>query len=441
MASVKSTMGLEVEFMLIDKNGHILNNAEKILEICRKEAPKAAIIPEIGENMIELGSTPSTKVSVSARSLLDNINITVKAASREKTLLLPMGTYPGKFTPKMRDKGLYSIKKRLFADKYGITGECVGFHLHHALPEGSFQAASKNLKAVLSAKAKKSLVEAYNMSIALDPVLTTFMQSSPFYHGKHLGKDSRMMVYRGGKVLGYTEGLYAEHLQEFGELPEYKLNESDLMDMIIERYAQWKKAIREAAPEIIDLAQYESVLETNWSPVKINPHGTIEMRGMDMSFPSLMFSISVVVKSLFQEIYERSLNVVPSDVGIADYFRGEGKKLYVPPDDYVRNKLQYFSAHQGMENESVNAYCTSFLKLARQVMRGKSKQLLRPFEDMVENNATVSDRLLMQAKKLGYVHGEALSRNAAAELALIQANDFLDDLEKTHDLVEKHSNE
>ena len=60
---------------------------------------------------------------------------------------------------------------------------------------------------------------------------------------------------------------------------------------------------------------------------------------------------------------------------------------------------------------------------------------------MVENNATVSDRLLMQAKKLGYVHGEALSRNAAAELALIQANDFLDDLEKTHDLVEKHSNE
>ena len=201
----------------------------------------------------------------------------------------------------MRDKGLYKIKKLLFAEKYDLTGECVGFHLHHALPEGSFQASSKNLKAVINAKTKKSLVEAYNLSIAIDPVLTTFMQSSPFYRGKHLGKDSRMIVYRGGKVLGYTEGLYAEHLEEFGALPEYKLSESDLMDMIIERYADWKKAIRDAAPEIVDLAQYESILETNWSPVKINPHGTIEMRGMDMSLPSLMFSISVVLKVPFPE--------------------------------------------------------------------------------------------------------------------------------------------
>ena len=441
MAGVKSTLGLEVEFMLIDKDGRVLNNADRILERCKKKAPEAAIIPEIAENMIEMGSKPSTKVSVSTGSLLENVNIAVKAASQEKTLLLPMGTYPGTLSPNMRDKGLYRIKKRLFADKYDITGECIGFHLHHALPEGSFQPDSKNLKAVLNAKTKKSLVDAYNLSIALDPVLTTFMQSSPFYNGKHLGKDSRMIVYRGGKVLDYTEGLYSEQLQEFGALPGYKLNESDLMDMIIERYAQWKKAIREAAPEIIDLAQYESVLETNWSPVKINPHGTIEMRGMDINFPSLMFCISVVVKSLFQEVYERSLKVVPSDLGMTDYFRDEGKKLYVPPDDYVRNKLQYLSAHQGLENESVNSYCSSFLKLARSIMRGKSRQLLRPFEEMVENRQTVSDHIILKAKKLGYVHGEELSQSLAAKLAVGHANDFLDDLENTHDLIEKHSNE
>ena len=441
MASVKSTMGLEVEFMLIDKNGRILNNADKIIELCKKNAPKAAIIPEIAENMLELGSTPSTKVSTSAASLLDNINIAVKAASDQNTLLLPMGTYPGNFTPKMRDKGLYKIKKLLFAEKYDLTGECVGFHLHHALPEGSFQASSKNLKAVINAKTKKSLVEAYNLSIAIDPVLTTFMQSSPFYRGKHLGKDSRMIVYRGGKVLGYTEGLYAEHLEEFGALPEYKLSESDLMDMIIERYADWKKAIRDAAPEIVDLAQYESILETNWSPVKINPHGTIEMRGMDMSLPSLMFSISVVLKAIFQKVYDHSLQVVPSHIGMEDYFKEEGGKLYVPPDDYVRNKLQYYSAHPGMENNSINSYCRSFLKLARSAMRGKSKQLLRQFEDMVENRATLSDQLIIKAKKLGYEEGEQLTDATAAELALIHANDFLDDLEKTHDLVENHSNE
>jgi len=436
--AVKSTLGFEVEFFLIDSEGRVVYNADKIIEASKKMAPEAAIIPEIAENMLELGSTPSTKISESAQSLLDNLNIAVKAASEEKTLLLPMSTYPGDFSPKMRDTGLYKIKKKLFGEKYDITGKCVGFHLHHALPEGSFDATSKNLKAVLSKKTKKSLVEAYNLSIAIDPVLTTFMQSSPFYHRKHIGKDSRIIVYRGGKALGYEEGLYSKHLQEFGELPPYELNESDLLDMVIERYSVWKKVIRDLAPEIVDTANYESILDTAWNPVKINPHGTIELRGMDINLTSSLFSIAVAVKYLFQNVYEHALHVVPSDAGIAEYFKEEKGKLFVPPDDYVRKKLQYLSAYLGMENDSVRNYCKSFLKLAKSVMPNSSKNLLKPFEEMVEEKRTVSDQILEHAKKLGYKPGEELPKEAAEKLVLAHANRLLDDLEKTQKLIEKH---
>ena len=96
--------------------------------------------------MIEFGSEPSTKVSASARSLLDNMNVAIKAASKEKTVMLPSSTYPGKFEPKMRSKGNYKIKKKLFGLQFPISGKCVGFHLHHALPEGSFDATSKTSK-------------------------------------------------------------------------------------------------------------------------------------------------------------------------------------------------------------------------------------------------------------------------------------------------------
>jgi len=440
MVAIKSTLGLEVEFFLIDNEGKMVNKSDKIIEASMKVAPNAAIIPEIAENMLELGSNPSTKVSVSAQSLLDNLKVAVKVASEQKTLLLPMATYPGDFAPKMRDKGLYKIKKKLFAEKYDITGKCVGFHLHHALPEGSFDATSKNLKAVLSKKAKKSLVEAYNLSIAIDPVLTTFMQSSPFYHKKHLGKDSRMIVYRGGKILGYEEGLYSEYLQEFGELPSYELNENDLLDMLIERYSMWKKTIRDLAPEFVDTTNYVSTLATSWNPVKINPHGTIELRGMDMNLPSLLFSISVAVKYLYQDVYEHALHVVPSHTGVAEYFKEEKEKLFVPPDDYVRKKLQYLSAYFGMENSSVRNYCKSFLKLVKSVMPNSSKQLLKPFEEMVENKQTVSDQIIEQAKKLGYKTGEELPEDIAEKLALASANMLLDDMEKTQKLIEKHKN-
>lgn len=438
--AVKSTLGLEVEFFLIDKNGNITNNADKIIGRARKADANAAIIKEIGEDMLELGSEPSTKVSVSAASLLKNMNIAVKAASQEKTLLLPMATYPAEFVPAMRDTGLYSVKKKIFADKFEIAGRCVGFHLHHALPEGSFDATSKNLKAKLSEKAKRSLVQAYNFSIALDPVLTTFMQSSPFYQGKHLGKDSRMIVYRGGPALGYNEGIYSEQLQEFGELPSYHFNESDLLDTVIARYSAWKKIIRDVAPEAADATNYESLLDTTWNPVKINPHGTIELRGMDMNMPSLLFAISAAVKYIFQEIYENSLQVTPSDEGVADYFKVEKGKLFVPPDEYVRKKLQYLSAYMGMENESVRSYCHAFLGLAKNVMPQQARKLLEPFKEMVEYRHTVSDQIMHHAQKLGYAEGEEITPETARKLVLYQANNFLDDLEHADKLVGKYSN-
>ncbi len=438
VGAVKSTLGMEVEFLLIDHKGSIANNSDTIIANVKEKYPNAIVIPEIAENMIELGSSPSTTVAVSASSLLENMDRSVRAASDEKTLLLPMSTYPASFSPKMREKGLYSIKKKLFGEKFGIAGKCVGFHLHHALPEGSFDATSKNLNAVISKNAKRSLVEAYNLSIALDPVLTTFMQSSPFYEGKQIGKDSRVIVYRGGKILGYPEGLYAEHFEEFGELPEYRLNEVDLIDLIINRYSSWKKTIRELAPEAVDTAQYESVLDTNWSPIKINPHGTIEIRGMDINFPSLMFSLSAAVKYLFQDVYEHELQIVPSDAGVAEYFKEDGGKLFVPPDNYVRKKLQYLSAYVGMENDDVNDYCRAFLKLAKSVMPNSSRELLKPFETMVEEKKTVSDEIVDDAKKLGYEEGKELSNELAAKLALNHASRFLDDLEKTRQLIEKH---
>ncbi len=438
MTPVKSTLGMETEFLLIDHKGGIANNSDAIIAKVKNKFPNAFVIPEIAENMLEIGSQPSIKVAVSAASLLDNINLAVGVAGDEKTLLLPMSTYPARFLPKMRGEGLYAVKKRLFAEKFAITGKCVGFHLHHALPEGSFDATSKNLNAVLSAKAKRSLVEAYNLSIALDPVLTTFMQSSPFYEGRHLGKDSRVIAYRGGAMLGYPEGLYSAHFEDFGELPEYRLNEVDLIDHIVSRYSSWKKRIREFSPEEVDIARYESILDTNWSPVKINPHGTIEIRGMDVNLPSLMFSLSVALKYVFQDVYEHALQIVPSDAGVAEYFKEENGKLFIPPDAYVRRKLQYVSAYVGMENENVNDYCRAFLKLAKSVMPSGSRELLKPFETMVEDKKTVSDEILDDAKKLGYEGGKEISGELAAKLSLNHASRFLGDLEKTRQLIEKH---
>ena len=54
------------------------------------------------------------------------------------------------------------------------------------------------------------MIDSYNMCIALDPVLIGLTQCSPFVQGNHYGKDSRVIVYRGGKKLRFMNGTYAK---------------------------------------------------------------------------------------------------------------------------------------------------------------------------------------------------------------------------------------
>ena len=70
-------------------------------------------------------------------------------------------------------------------------------------------------------------------------------------------------------------------------------------------------------------------------------------------------------------------------------------------------------------------------------MPNGARKLLAPFQEMVDEKQTTSDKIMKKARKLGYDDGE-VSEDVAQKLALDTANKFLDDLEKTHDLIEKH---
>jgi hypothetical protein len=433
-----SKLGLEAEFFLIDSKGNITQNADDILARAAKLHPEADIKKECSTNIIEIGSTPSTFISASMTSLLANARACIDAS--QDTQLLSIGTYPGAYVPKMNPDPLYAMKRDILGEtRFEVAGRCVGFHLHHELPEGTFNATQRNIKAVLTQKSKRSLLESYNLTIALDPVLTTFMQSSPFYQGLHIGKDSRVIVYRGGDTLGYKAGLYSE-FAEFGQLPEYKQDASELLDMVVSRYAGWKEAIRDKVVDLdrIETARYESVLDTAWNPVKINPHGTLELRGFDMNRPSLIFAISAMVKYIFEDIYDNSLHVVSSDMGIVDYFKEEDGKLYVPPDTYVRKKLQYLSAYVGMENDSIHKYAQAFLAFAKKKLPREARGLIAPFEDMTETRKTTSDAILKQAQSHGFQEGRPLPPAAARAIALHYSQVFLEDIERTEKMVKKY---
>ncbi|MBI2651828.1 hypothetical protein HYX00_00025 [Candidatus Woesearchaeota archaeon] len=431
----KSLIGFEVELFTINKNGYIVDAADKLLK-CAKGDKNLTIKKECASNMIEIASYPSENISNTMDYLLRELEYLVSIAEKEDILLYPLGTYPGKFNPSMRDDRAYKIKESIFGkNRWKIAGRCIGFHCHYDLPRGIFDSELRILKMFVRSKIKDSLVNSYNFLIAADPALATFMQSSPFYQGKYFGKDSRVIMYRGGEVLNNKNGLYA-NFEEFGGLPHYKLTALDIIDIITTRYETWKSYIKKLGLNIKVLSLYGSILDTTWGPLKINPHGTLEVRGMDINHPIYITGIGTIIKYIMKKLQEEFYAVVPSEIGIKEPFKVEGDVIYIPPYPYVRNELQKLSAYKGLENDAIFNYCKRFLRFAQSTMPKGHLKLTKPFGEMLSKRKTVSDEILDFAKKKGFKKKGTITNKLAAEITLNHSERLLREIVSTRKMIE-----
>ena len=292
------------------------------------------------------------------------------------------------------------------------------------------------LKLMVRSKIKDSLVNSYNMMIAADPALTTFMQSSPFYQGKYIGKDSRMIMYRGGKYLKSKDGLYA-NLQEFGGLPPYRLTALDIMDIITTRYELWKSYIKSLGLNIKVLSLYGSILDTTWNPIKINPNGTLEQRGMDMNHLVNIAGISVALRFVLKKLQEEFYTVIPSEIGIKEPFRIEKDAIYIPPSFYVRRELQSKAAYEGLDSDLIYNYCKRFFNLAKSFIPKDRLMFLNPLQEMLKKRKTVSDDILDYAAKKGFKKSKEIPNRLSAEIALAHSERLSREIHTVRKMIEK----
>ncbi|MBU0535343.1 MAG: hypothetical protein KKE20_00090, partial [Nanoarchaeota archaeon] len=303
-----------------------------------------------------------------------------------------------------------------------------------ALPKGVFDRKTRFLKPMLNSKIKQTLIDSYNMAVAMDPALVTFLQASPFVDGRFLAKDSRVLLYRGGRDLGYTDGLYTGYTQ-YGGLPPYKQTLTDLMYTLKSRHARMKRLLEKQNIPSSDISKYGKILDFCWNPVRINKIGTIEQRSADMNFIEIVIAASVLIKYVQRMIHQDFMKVIPSEIGIEEPFKVEGNTVYIPPHTHVRKHLQYLSAHKGLEDKDVYNYCTRFFKFARACSHERYAEVIAPLNNMLEEKKTVSDMLISYVKKKGYSLEEKVPDEVLAEMCLDMAKENIKKLDTTEELV------
>jgi len=426
----RSKSGLEVELFLLDHKGNPTAAADSVIKRVKSRDKTIQIVKECNKQWIELGSFPSIRVQDTYVSLLKNLRTTMEVADKMGMLLYPLASYPGKFEPALRKDMWYKFKKRIMGkDIFILAAKCTGFHMHYTLPRGVFDRDKGTLKRQAKSKIKDTLINSYNMAIAMDPALTTFLQSSPFFEGKYLAKDSRMLIYRGGRRLGFN-GVHS-NFQQLGALPPYKQTLTDLMLSLEKRFDRFKRSLEKRRLNINELAKSSNILNFAWNPVKINKLGTLETRGMDMNHPKYLMGASVLVKYVLRKIQQDFMKVVPSDIGIEQPFKVEGDIVYIPPHTYVRNTLQRLSAYKGLKNNNLYEYCKRFFRFAKQYSHKRYNNILADLNELLMKRETVSDMLIKKVKRKGYALDKELPKALCSELALDSAHQLSKEIDAT----------
>ena len=436
----KLKFGVEFELFTLDQEGRMISGSERLIKKVNELFPGIQIKKECGKNMIEITSFPNTNIPNAIEKALEDFESVLHCAEKENIVIYSYSTYPGTYTPEIHNEKGYELKEHIFGkQRFSIAARCIGLHCHFSLPWGVFDYVNKIIKDLINSKNQQSMVNLYNLFIAMDPALTTFAQSSPFYQGKYLGKDSRIIVYRGGEIFNYPQGLYSNY-QKFGALQPYKYNGWDLIQIIKNRFENWNTIIKKLDVNLKVFLKRGSILDTAWNPVKISSHGTIEQRGMDINSPRVIISLATLIENISREVQENYLQVIPSSIGINEPFKKEGNKIYIPPHSRVRFELQPKSAYDGLENDDVYNYCNGLLKLGKTCIPKEKLPLMEPIEKMITDRKTVSDEILAEAKKMGIDIKEKMTNKHAADLALKLSKDLFKEIIMTKQAIKNLNN-
>jgi carboxylate-amine ligase len=358
---------LEQEFFLVDAEGVPSNRADEFLAQCREVAraegrDPEGFAPECAPCMVEINTPPAYSLAELSGEYLADLELALRMGWELGLRLYPLATYPLDMQTWIRDELHYWIQARTVGrERFAYAGRCTGSHLHLEVAADTIDPSS-GVSYNAPETVQEELLTLYNLATALDAAIIALTRSCPYYAGKATGLATRTAHYRGDPDLA-PHGLYA-WFDEVGGLWPYAGSTEELVEMQFSRYHAWLEAMDRAGVERrLFFKVGGGLLEgSSWNPVRLNPKGTVELRGLDSNYPERILAVSALVNNAAERVRSERLAVLPHEDAHA--FEVVGGTLLVPSFEYLSGDLFRAAMTGGAESPKVASYLDSVLSFA-----------------------------------------------------------------------------
>ena len=137
----------------------------------------------------------------------------------------------------------------------------------------------------------------------------------------------------------------------------------DLVDRQNARYRAWFAAMDLAGVERRLFAQAGGNLHrASWNPVRLSPHGTIEIRTMDANLPETILAVCALIRGAAERLRRERLEVRPKR-GVLT-LKPDGELLYVPTFSYLNGELLSAAVTRGVKDHGIASYVDSLVGFA-----------------------------------------------------------------------------
>jgi len=136
------------------------------------------------------------------------------------------------------------------------------------------------------------------------------------------------------------------------------------VELQFSRYRAWLEAMDRAGvqPQLFFELGGGLLEISSWNPVRLNPKGTVELRGLDSNYPEKILAIAGLVNSAAQRVRRERMTVLPYE-GIRA-FEVVGSTLLVPGFGYLSGALYRAAITGGAQSSEVVYYLDSVMRFA-----------------------------------------------------------------------------